>query len=187
MASNQLDIAICPVDVLDPELDLDFTPLIKGHNVVACRTGHPLRSKKTISTKDLLDYPWVAPPPHSPLNDDLKNAQIVIEAKHINVVAAGGGLGSVVNYLVHSDCLTILPHTVVFALRRQGSLSALPFELNHPSRVLGLISSNTSTSIPVNQNFTVYLQQRINMMLDQIHTHESAMMQASRLHSIPSA
>lgn len=176
LVSDQLDIALCPVDILDPEKDLNFTPLIKGHNVVACRTGHPLRSKKNLTAKDLLDFPWVAPPPHSPLNEDLKNAHLSIETSHIKVIASGGGLGSVVNYLVHSDCLTILPHTVVFALRRQGSLSALPFELNHPSRTLGLVSSNTSTSIPITKKFTTYLQYKIEMMLDQIRQHESVVM-----------
>lgn len=179
--SDQLDIALCPVDVLDPEKNLSFTPLIKGHNVIACRKGHPLRSKRILNSKDLVAYPWVAPPPLSPLHDDLKNVLLAIDAKHINIIASGGGLGSVVNYVVHSDCLTVLPHTVVFALSRQGSLSALHLPLNHPSRTVGIVSSNTNHSLPIIQKFTFYMEDRVSRLLDQIHQHETQLIGSSNV------
>jgi len=178
LVGGRLDIALCPVDLLNSETGLEFTPLIQGRNVVACRVGHPLRSKRRLTPHDLLDYSWVAPPPHSPLNADLRSALSSVDTGHLKVVASGGGLGSVVNYLVHSDCLTILPHTVVFALRRQGALSALPLELNHPNRTLGVLTHHTKARMPVTENLTRHLQTRITAMLEQIHQHETAMMQS---------
>jgi DNA-binding transcriptional LysR family regulator len=178
LLGDRLDIAMCPVDFLDPKLDLNFTPLIDGRNVIACRVGHPLRSRKTLSPKDLLEFPWVAPPPLSPLNADLKNVLASANATYINVIASGGGLGTVVNYLAHTDCLTILPHTVVFALRRKGSLSALPVEINHPNRSLGLLSPNKRYVLPLIEGLTRHLQTRIAEMLRQIQRHEAKVMKS---------
>ena len=126
-------------------------------------------------------YPWVAPPPRSPLNADLRNALSWADAAYIKVVASGGGLGSVVNYIAHTDCLTILPHTVVFALHRHGSLSALPLELNHPNRTLGLLTPRSIAKMPVIENLTNHLKRRINEMLEQIRQHESAVMKSKFL------
>lgn len=183
LIGDHLDIALCPIDILDPELDLQFTPLIRGRNVVACRLGHPLRAKKNLSPKDLLAYPWVAPPPLSPLNADLKNVLSSIEASHIKIIASGGGLGSAVNYLVHSDCLTVLPHIVVFALRLRGALSALPVEIDHPNRTIGLLTPKRGAarfaSTPLIENLTQHLRHRIDEMLEQIQSHENAVMTSS--------
>ena len=176
---DRLDVAVSPVDTLNPQTGLEFMPLIRGHNVVACRVGHPLRSKKDLSHTDLLSFPWVAPPPHSPLSADLKNALSSIEASYIEVIASGGGLGSVLNYVVHSDCLTILPHTVVFALHRQGSLSALPIELNHPNRTLGILTPRSGTMIPAIQKLSAHLKARIDALLEQIRQHEAIVMASS--------
>ena len=126
-------------------------------------------------------YPRVAPPPRSPLNADLRNALSWADAAYIKVVASGGGLGSVVNYIAHTDCLTILPHTVVFALHRHGSLSALPLELNHPNRTLGLLTPRSIAKMPVIENLTNHLKRRINEMLEQIRQHESAVMKSKFL------
>lgn len=173
LLGDRIDIALCPVDILDPNLDLKFTPLIKGHNVVACRVGHPLRSKENLSLEQLLDFPWIAPPPLSPLNADLKNILSSTDSTHINIIASGGGLGTVINYLVHSDCLTVLPLTVVFALRSKGSLSALPVEINHPNRTVGLLTPNNRELLPLVENLTNHLQDRIEEMLRQIQHHEA--------------
>ncbi|MEM1047693.1 MAG: LysR family transcriptional regulator [Pseudomonadota bacterium] len=179
LVGGRLDVALAPVDALGSETGLAFTPLIRGRNLVACRVGHPLRSKPVIAPDDLFDYPWVAPPAHSPLNEDLKHALATHEARRIRVVASGGGLGSVVNYLVHTDCLTILPHTVVFALRRQGSLSALPVELDHPPRILGLLTPRTATLNPAVEKLCTHMEARIEAMLEQIHQHESSVMRSA--------
>jgi DNA-binding transcriptional LysR family regulator len=173
---NRLDIALCPIDFLDPNLDLKFVPLIKGRNVIACRVGHPLRSLKNLSIKDLIDFPWIAPPPLSPLNADLKNVLASTNITYINIIASGGGLGTLVNYLIHSDCLTILPHAVVFALRRNGSLSALPIEINHPNRTVGLLTPINRDRSPLVESLTNHVQTRVAEMLRQIQRHEASVL-----------
>src|SRR5687767_1822468 len=45
IVADRLDVALCPVDILAPEADVSFTPLLPGRNVIACRVGHPLLSK----------------------------------------------------------------------------------------------------------------------------------------------
>ena len=46
--------------------------ILPGRNVVACRVTHPLLMRRR-SAGDLLDYPWIAPPPGSPLLADLRS------------------------------------------------------------------------------------------------------------------
>ena len=71
--AGQVDVALCPIDPLEQDPDLQFTPLFEAHNVLACRADHPLCGKAKVVVDDLLEYPWIAPPPNSPLNLDLKN------------------------------------------------------------------------------------------------------------------
>lgn len=180
LLGGRLDIALCPVTSLNPEWDLQFTPLIRGHNVVACRVGHPLRAKRDLSAQDLVDYPWVAPPARSPLNADLKDTLASIATDRIKVVAYGGGLGSVVNYLIHSDCLTVLPHTVVFALGRKGSLAALPLSLEHQRRSLGMLTPRANVVPALVESMSRHLSSQIASLLEEIRHHEMSIMQAER-------
>jgi hypothetical protein len=66
-----------------------------------------------------LDYPWVAPPPGSPLLADLRSMLLSFGATELRIRYTGGSLLSVVNFLKGSDALTVLPHGVVFAQRNE--------------------------------------------------------------------
>ena len=66
--SGQLDLAICPVELLgEGDEDLTFQELLPGRNVVACRVGHPLLQVRPFRAEALLEHPWIEPPPGSPL------------------------------------------------------------------------------------------------------------------------
>ena len=147
--SGRLDLAICPVELLgDGDEDLTFEELLPGRNVVACRVGHPLLQAKPLRPEALLEYPWIEPPPGSPLIADLRAALLALGATHVSVVYAGGSLASLVNHLKATDSLTILPHSVVFALRKAEEITAVPLDLEHPPRSLAILRSGVSPAPP---------------------------------------
>ncbi len=171
--SGRLDLALCPVNIVDPDVNVEFVPLIEGRNVVACRIDHPLLKKKRITVQELIQYAWVEPPPHSPLAVDLKNALISIGAERIRIAFSGGSLGSVISYLTRSDSLAVLPHTVVFALRHQKTVTALSYEIPHPSRTLSLMRARLRNGSPAVEKFTEHMQKSFADMKDLIRRHEN--------------
>ena len=174
IVADRLDVALCPVDILAPEADVSFTPLLPGRNVIACRVGHPLLSKSKITPDDYVTYPWVAPPPRSPLSRDLRNALAVAGVERVRIAATGARLGTLINYLIHTDCLSVLPHTVVFAMRRRGTVSALPVRLDHPARTLGLLLPRSTPPPPTARNLAAHLERSFRALIEEIARHEKA-------------
>ena len=137
--SGFLDLAICPIEVLEADGELAFEELLPGRNVIACRAEHPLLRACPLTPAMLLDYAWIEPPPGSPLHADLRAALLALGADRIRIAFSGGSLASIVNYLHRSDSLTVLPHSVVLAMRETGGIAALALELDHPPRALGIL------------------------------------------------
>ncbi len=42
LKADQIDLAICPIDILDEGSGLAFQQILPGRNVIACRVTHPL-------------------------------------------------------------------------------------------------------------------------------------------------
>lgn len=166
-----IDIAICPIDILDENLELTFTPLLPARNVVACRNEHPLVGKPIDDPAALLEYPWIAPPPGSPLNQDLRSSLARLKLERFRIAYSGGTLASVVNHLRASNSLAVLPHSVVFAMRGTGGISALRLELVAPPRTLGMLLPNRNQSKVVT-NFADHLNGTFDKLRDQIRRHE---------------
>lgn len=59
---GELDLAICPLHAKDRTKGLHVDPILPGHNVIACREGHPLAKTNAVTEADLLGYFWIAPP-----------------------------------------------------------------------------------------------------------------------------
>ena len=145
--ADQIDLAICPIDILDEGSGLEFQQILPGRNVIACRVTHPLLMKRRPQPAHLLDYPWIAPPPGSPLLADLRSMLLSFGATEIKIRYSGGSLMSVVNYMKAADALTIMPHSVVFALRNEKSITALPVSIPHPERALGLLKRSDAPAL----------------------------------------
>lgn len=143
--SGRLDMAICPVELLEPgDEDLTFEELLPGRNVVACRVGHPLLELQPLRSSALLAYPWIEPPPGSALIADLRMTLLALGARQVSVIYTGGSLTSLVNHLKASDSLTILPYSVVFAMKNANEIAAIPLDLGHPPRSLAILRSEVS-------------------------------------------
>lgn len=172
--SGRLDLAVCPIDILDEGSGLEFQEILPGRNVVACRSTHPLLLKRKLKAADLLDYPWIAPPPGSPLLADLRSLLLSLGATEIKVRYSGGSLTSAMTYLKSTDALTVLPHGVVFAFRSEKAITALPLNVPHPERALGLLRLANAPRSPAVENFALHVRKSFDSLRHLIKRHEQA-------------
>lgn len=174
LRSGQLDLAICPLGVVEPGSELHFTQILPGRNVVAARARHPLFGKKAVTTNDLLRYPWIAPLPGSPLLSDLHSILLAIGMSELNVRYTGGSLMSVLNYLEETDALTVLPQSVLFAFRQSRLFRTIPIRIPQPERSLGILRLKDAPVLPASEK----LQRFIAVAFDDLRTiilrHENA-------------
>lgn len=140
LQNGTLDVGIVPIRVKEVPPDIDARQLLPGRNVIACRAGHPLARKDSVQISEVAKNTWIAPPPESPLYQDLRSVLDGIGITDIKVSFSGGSLSSVINVLSQSDSLTVLPYSVVYNLRRQKSVVPLPIRIGDPDRHLHVLA-----------------------------------------------
>ncbi|KUM27507.1 LysR family transcriptional regulator [Mesorhizobium loti] len=164
LRNGSLDMAILPLHPNAVPADMTFVPLLPGRNVVACRAVHPLAGRGAITLSDLEPYPWIAPPPESPLFRDLQRALKSIGKEDFRVNFSGGTFASIVSVLAGSDSLTVLPYSVVFLARRTVGLEALPLKIEHPDRRLGMLSVGARQAPPALRLFADFLVEEFKLL-----------------------
>lgn len=169
--SGTLDLGILPVRASEVTPDLAYTQILRGRNVVACRVGHPLSKKSTVRLHEIAGYPWIAPPPDSPLYHDLRTALEGIGVKNFKVSFSGGTLSAVTNILSGSDALTVLPYSVVFNMRRQNRLSALSVRIGDPDRHLGMLFTESSQPSPAVSRLKAHITSELRQ-LESVMQHQ---------------
>ena len=174
LKADQIDLAICPIDILEEGSGFAFQQILPGRNVIACRVTHPLLLKRRLQPGHLLDYPWVAPPPGSPLLADLRALLLSFGATEIRIRYSGGSLAGVVNYLKAADALTVMPHSVVFAQRKEKTVTALPINIPHPDRALAILRRVDAPRSPAVEQFATFVQASFESLRHLIKRHEEA-------------
>jgi DNA-binding transcriptional LysR family regulator len=172
--AGRIDLAVCPIDILDEGSGLTFKEILPGRNVVACRATHPLLARRKLKTTDLLDFPWIAPPPGSPLMADLRSLLLSLGATEIRVRYSGASLTSTMMYLKGTDALTVLPHGVVFAFRKERAITALPATIAHPERALGLLRVADAPRVPSVEALARHIGASFQNLRHLIKRHEQA-------------
>lgn len=174
--SSDIDLAICPLDPLEDTVGLQFEQVLPARNVIAARKDHPLTKLRRIQPQDLKNYAWISPPQNSPLRMDLQSSLLAAGLQNVRIAYSGAGFTGIANHLRNSDCLTVLPHSVVFELRRQGEIVALPFVLTAPVRSLGLLTKAKSLRAKITDSFHDHLTREFNAIRDQIRRHEESVL-----------
>lgn len=172
--ADRIDLAICPVDILGEGSGLTFEEILPGRNVVACSALHPLLSIRKATAQELLEYPWIAPPIGSPLYADLHSILLSLGATEIKIRYSGGSLASVINYMTRSNALTVLPHSVVFAYRKDRTMTALPFKIPHPDRALGILRLADAPYLPAVDKYAAHIAAGFRDLRHLIKRHEDA-------------
>ncbi|MEO1678728.1 MAG: LysR family transcriptional regulator [Pseudomonadota bacterium] len=172
LRSEALDFAICPMRRDTLAEDVSFQSILPGLNVIACRIGHPLARKQALRLSDIAPYPWIAPPPDSPLFKDLKRAVSSIGVEDFRISFSGGSLSSVISVLSESDALTVLPYAVVFLQRSKRVLTELPLKIAHPDRNLGILSLSGKATNPAPARLQSFVASRFQSLASRILQHQ---------------
>ena len=173
LEGGQIDLAIVPLGSAEAGPGFDFTVILPGHNIVAGRAGHPLMQQRRLRAADLAGYPWVAPLPGSPLMADLQAILLTIGLSELNIRYSGGSLMSVVNYMSECDALAILPHSVVFAQRKEGRIGVIPFDIPQPNRSLGILRHAKAPRSPAADRFAAHVATAFENLRHLVKRHEN--------------
>lgn len=156
--SGRIDVAICPMRRSDLVAPFSFQEVLEGRNIIACATSHPLARKSSLNLSDIAAYPWVAPPAGSPLYEDLKATLQGIGLTDFKVSFSGGTLSAILNVLLGSEAITVLPYSVVFMQQHFKTLTALPVSIEHPDRQLGLLWRGDRPQKPATERFKGFMR-----------------------------
>ncbi len=178
LEGGQVDLAIVPLGRGEAAGRFAFTEILPGRNIVAARMAHPLMRRRRLAPADLARFPWVAPLPGSPLHADLQAILVSFGLSELAVRYSGGSLMSVVNYMAECDALTILPHSVVFAQRKEARIGVLPFEVPLPNRTLGLLRLREGPRSPAADRLAAHIAQGFEALRHLIKRHENAVVWA---------
>ncbi len=141
LRNKTIDMAVLPMHARQIPIDMDFLPILSGRNVIACRQGHPLTRRGAITLADIAEFSWVSPPQDSPLFRDLKRViQSIGASENVKFTFSGGTLASITSFLARTNCLTVLPYSVVHMVRDALRITTLPVRVDHPERQLGILS-----------------------------------------------
>jgi DNA-binding transcriptional LysR family regulator len=174
LEGGQIDLGIVPIGALDLGPAFEFTEILPGHNIVACRPDHPLMRNHRLRAHDLTSFPWVAPLPGSPLKSDLQMILMSIGMSDLNVRYSGGSLMSVINFLVETDALAVLPFSVVFAQRKENRVAVLPYDIPQPDRSLGILRRVGGLRSPAAERFASHVSTAFENLKHIIKRHENA-------------
>jgi DNA-binding transcriptional LysR family regulator len=180
IASNRLDLAITPIGMVDAGRGFSFTPILPGRNIVACRSIHPLLRQRQLTINDLVEFPWIAPLPGSPLLADLHAILLYIGMSEINIRYSGGSLLSVLNYLEETDALTVLPLSVVYAHSKTNRVAVLPIDIPQPDRTLGILRLIGGPRIPAAERLAQHIATRFDDIRQTIRLHENSLAKGTK-------
>lgn len=156
LKARRVDFALVAVEKFS-EIGLLFVRLMQSRNVVACRLDHPLTRNHEIQLSAMLDYGWVAPPEDSPLDQDLQKAMQRLGVSSAAIRFRSSTSAGIRTYLENTDCLAVLPVSVVAAMGRRYDVTSLPLDLTGPTRQVGLVSSTERNDTPLLQRFRSHL------------------------------
>lgn len=172
LASGTLDLGITPMEPEAVGEGFSFEQMLPGRNVIVCGVTHPLAQRSSLKLSEIADFPWIAPPATSPLYQDLRTVLNSIGVTDFKVSFSGGSLASIVNILSQSDSLTVLPLSVLFMLRKQRAVSALSVRIEHPTRILGVLTHTGADESPSVQRFRRFIKSEFDLLSSTIAHHE---------------
>ncbi len=131
--SGQVGPAICPVELLDDDPDVHFTPRLSARNVIVCRTGHPLLRKQNPTLPDILRFSWVSTSAATPPDRICRSRRCILARVQWTSCCRINTSAGAADHLPASDSLAVLPQNLAHAMS-QLSLTHLTLTLPVPQR-----------------------------------------------------
>ena len=139
LLDGELDAVVVPTpQPLPPELEA--TPLYDDVLHVVADAGHPLQQRRSLQLADLVDQPWLLPPPDTRMRRELERVvqQAGLPALNVRVEAAATGLNTL-RLVTGTPMLTLGSQWSMEAMAGIG-LRPLPIALPALRRRIGLLT-----------------------------------------------
>ena len=139
MERDELDLLVTRLDARTLASGLPQQRLFKDRHCVLCRVGHPLAGRARVAWRDAVRYPWLMPPPGTPLHLALhasfEVAGVPVPAKMLTSTSVPTNVALIRS----SEALGVQSGAVTAELLAQGSVATLPLKLVHDTGDVGLV------------------------------------------------
>jgi LysR family transcriptional regulator of gallate degradation len=108
LRQGELDFVVAEIPSPQDQQDLDVMRLTSDTIGVCCRSGHPLASRRNLTMRDLLTYPWVKPPRVTRAQRRLNALFVANDLPPPIGAVESGSMALLLNVLRHSDALTFM-------------------------------------------------------------------------------
>ena len=139
MERDELDLLVTRLDARTLASGLPQQRLFQDRHCVLCRVGHPLAGRARVAWRDAVRYPWLMPPPGTPLHLALhasfEAAGVPVPPKMLTSTSVATNAALIRS----SDALGVQSGAVTAELLAQGSVTTLPLRLVHDTGDVGLV------------------------------------------------
>lgn len=132
--------------------ELDYEPLEtdEPHSVIAS-AQHPLASRKDLQLQELVEEPWIFPPPGSLLRERLSALFVQHGLSAPRNIVETACLPVITSLLQHSNMLVALPEEAVHSACKAGTLTVLLRKLSLNMGAYGIIVRRNNECSPAAQ------------------------------------
>ena len=119
---------------------------------VVAGNEHPLAGRSRVAFADLLDYPWILQPAHSPMRDVIEREFKVHHAVMPRGLVETGSILTTINLIRKSPMIGVIPETVARREAEHGVLSIVRYPIRHKLATYGsIVRSDRPLSTPAEQ------------------------------------
>ncbi|MCK9511126.1 MAG: LysR family transcriptional regulator [Pigmentiphaga sp.] len=161
LRTRRIDLVIARLGHQAYDADLATQRLYDEPMCLVCGPQHPLAGRGNLEWRDVLAYPWILPPRHTPVLERLGELLHELGLPWPESQVESASILVNTNLLRTSDVLSITPLAVA---RHQGSLRLvhqLAFELPTVFTPLGLITRRDHTPTSAQQQLTDCIRQEL--------------------------
>jgi DNA-binding transcriptional LysR family regulator len=140
LLQGHLDVLVARILDADSAENLRFEPLCDEQHAVLVGAQQPLAKQSGVRLQDLLEYPWILPPPGSVLRDRLVGLFLQRGLPlPVNIIQTQS-LQFITHLLRTTDAVAVLQHEAVRPLCESGLLSVLIQDLGLELGCFGIIT-----------------------------------------------
>lgn len=140
---NELDVLVTRLDARALGSGLPHQRLFADRYRVVCGPQHPLAGRARVSWRDAARFPWLMPPPGTPLHEALSASFTAAGIALPPVLLTSVSPAVNVALLRETEALALQPTAMAQRLQDKGELAALPLTLTHDTGDVGLVWRET--------------------------------------------
>jgi len=149
LEAGQLDLVVGGIQLVAQQHGIRFEPLAENQLVVIGRRDHPLSALDPVPEEELVKARWIVCSQHDPLRIDVEAGMTTLGLSRESVALETGSTSLVVDVLIQTDFLTMVPSAFASSLAAEGKISRLKVAGKYTLRPLGMAYRSNGDIPPV--------------------------------------